>query len=64
MESYIVRIYRRDGDISEKINGMVEIVSSDIRKSFKTFEELKAIINEETVPERTDKSGKRKNRGG
>jgi hypothetical protein len=48
MESYIVRIYRRNIDDPREIIGLVEIVGSDMKKSFNTFDELRMIINNET----------------
>jgi hypothetical protein len=47
MESYIVRIYRRNIDDPREIIGFVEIVGSDMKKSFNTFDELRMIINNE-----------------
>ncbi len=44
MENYIVRIYRRD-DERNTIAGIVEIVSTQEEKPFKTFEDLLAILN-------------------
>ncbi len=44
MENYIVRIYRRDSD-HKIIAGIVEIVSTQEEKPFKTHEELLAILN-------------------
>ena len=44
MENYIVRIYRRD-DEQNTIAGIVEVVGTQEKKTFKTHEELLAILN-------------------
>lgn len=44
VESYIVRIYRRDEEDSTKLVGLVETVGLEEKKSFKNFEELLAIL--------------------
>ena len=43
MENYIVRIYRRDNE-KKALAGIVEIVSTQEQKPFKTNEELMAIL--------------------
>jgi len=40
MESYIVRIYRRDAGSPEKILGIIEEVESGDKKTFKNFDDL------------------------
>ncbi len=45
MDSYVVRIYRRSEDDSEKAAGEVEIVDTRERKAFTDFKELQRILN-------------------
>jgi len=40
MESYVVRIYRRNAGAPEKILGIIEEVGSGDKKTFKNFDEL------------------------
>lgn len=54
MESYIVRIYRRDPKDSQKITGQVEMVENEVKKTFGSREELWEILN----PEKMMKGGK------
>ncbi len=63
MESYIVRVYRRNSDSPEKINGIVEIVGRDVKRSFSTFDELRTIIDRGEASESVEKPGKRKRDG-
>ncbi len=44
MDSYIVRIYRRDDDQNASA-GIVEVVKTQEQKAFKTRDELLAILN-------------------
>ncbi len=44
MESYIVRVYRRDEEDFKKLVGLVEIVGLEETKAFKSFEELWEIL--------------------
>lgn len=44
MENYIVRIYQRD-DERNAVAGIVEIVSTQEEKSFKSYGELLSILN-------------------
>jgi hypothetical protein len=44
MESYIVRVYRRDANDREILAGLVELVDVDEEKKFTCFEELRAIL--------------------
>ena len=44
MENYIVRIYRRD-DGMENVAGVVEIVSTQEQKPFKSHDELLEILD-------------------
>jgi hypothetical protein len=60
MESYVVRVYRRDAKDSEKLAGLVELVEVDEEKAFTSFDELRAILN--STPGQTDRSKKRKER--
>ncbi len=58
MESYVVRVYRRDAKDSEKLAGLVELVEVDEEKAFTSFGELRAILN--NTPGQADRSKKRK----
>lgn len=46
MESYIVRVYRRDPKEPARMSGLVEIVESRARRAFHGSEELWAILAE------------------
>lgn len=46
MDSYIVRMYRRDAENPEKLVGLVEIVGDDGKRSFRNMSELMAILSE------------------
>ncbi len=63
MESYIVRVYRRNSESPEKITGMVEIVGRDMKRSFSTFDELRTIIDRGEALESVEKPRKRKRDG-
>ena len=45
MESYVVRIYRRNSNNPQNLVGLVELVNVDEEKAFTNFEELWAILN-------------------
>lgn len=49
MESYIVRIYRRDEKRSTKVEGVVERVSTQKRMVFHNLRDLMAIVKRMTV---------------
>jgi hypothetical protein len=56
MESYIVRLYRRDTANPENLVGLIETVGLDKTRSFHTVNELVAILSEphafvRTVPQ-------------
>lgn len=53
MESYIVRVYRRNGKDPANVVGLVEIVETRERKAFKNAMEMWEIMSPKT-------SGKRK----
>ena len=53
MESYIVRLYRRDVTNSENLVGLIETVGVDKARSFHTVAELVAILSEPHTLERT-----------
>ena len=42
--TYIVRIYRRDGEAGKELAGIVEIVRSGRRLRFDSFDELRTIL--------------------
>lgn len=44
MESYVVRIYRRDPDDSQRLDGMLEAVESEARHAFHGRDELWALL--------------------
>ncbi len=44
VESYILRIYRRDEEDLKKLVGLVEIVGLEEKKAFKNIEELWRIL--------------------
>lgn len=46
MDSYIVRLYRRDTENPENLVGMVETVGEEAQRSFHTVNELVAILSE------------------
>lgn len=43
-ENYLVRIYRRDKEDPERIAGMVELIEAGEKKTFSTFDDLRAIL--------------------
>lgn len=44
MDSYVVRIYRRNSDSPQDLVGLVELVDRDEERAFGNFEELRAIL--------------------
>ena len=46
MDSYIVRMYRRDADNPENLVGLVETVGEEAKRPFHNFGELMAILSE------------------
>jgi hypothetical protein len=44
MDSYIVRIYRRDQDDPGELAGLVEMVGTSDRLSFRNFPELTSVL--------------------
>jgi len=44
-DNYIVRIYRRNAENPQKLIGLVEIVETQEKKSFKNIDELREILN-------------------
>ena len=56
MESYLIRIYRRDEKDPERITGTVEEIGTQKSQGFKNVVELGGII---TGKKRKDKDGKR-----
>ena len=45
MESYVVRVYRRDAKDSEKLAGVVELTDREEEKPFVSFAELRKILS-------------------
>jgi hypothetical protein len=60
METYIVRIYRRDRDDPQKIVGLVETVGKDDKKAFASRDELIMVLEgtKKEVQQREKKQGK------
>ena len=44
MENYIVRIYRRDQNDPEKVQGMLESVEQETQQPFQTLSALKTLL--------------------
>ncbi len=44
MDSYVIRIYRRDADDPRKCAGQAEIIETDKQKTFKNLDELLKIL--------------------
>ncbi len=44
MDSYVIRIYRRDADDPRKCAGQAEIIEKDEKKSFRNLDELLEIL--------------------
>lgn len=44
MDSYVVRIYRRDNKDRKQLVGLVEIISTQEQKPFRTVDELFGIL--------------------
>ena len=44
MDSYVVRIYRRDQDDPGELAGLVEMVGTSDRLSFRNFPELTSVL--------------------
>jgi hypothetical protein len=62
MDSYVVRIYRRNGNSPQNLVGLVELVEVNQERTFTNFEELRAILGrrqacipEEKKNEQTEK---------
>lgn len=45
MDSYVVRIYRRNSSSPQNLVGLVELVEIDEERAFSSFEELREILN-------------------
>ncbi len=45
MESYVVRIYRRNRNSPQSLVGLVELIEVNEQKAFTNFEELRAILS-------------------
>ena len=44
MDSYVVRIYRRNSSSPQDLVGLVELVEINQERAFASFEELRAIL--------------------
>jgi hypothetical protein len=53
MDSYVVRIYRRNSSSPQDLVGLVELVEVNQERAFMNFEELRAILGcrQACVPE-------------
>lgn len=58
MDSYVIRIYRRNSEDPRQVVGLVEIITSQEQRSFRTFDELREILQ----PANT-KGAKKKEKG-
>ncbi len=47
MESFVIRIYRRDGENPHNCVGLAEIIEKDEKKVFKNLDELVEILKTE-----------------
>jgi hypothetical protein len=50
MDSYVVRIYRRDINHPQNLVGLVECVEGKQERPFTNFEELRAILEPQAGP--------------
>ena len=59
MDSYVVRIYRRNSDSPQNLVGLVELVEVNQERAFMNFEELRAILGrrQACTPEEKKSSG-------
>lgn len=55
MDSYVVRVYRRNQNNTEEIAGLVETVATDEKRSFRSFSGLVTAIRLAIWNERTPK---------
>ena len=44
MESYVIRIYRRDGENPLNCVGLAEVIATDEKKAFRNLDELLEIL--------------------
>lgn len=44
MDSYVIRIYRRDADHPRNCAGLAEVIETDEKKAFKNLDELVEIL--------------------
>ncbi len=49
LDSYVIRIYRRNSEDPQQVVGLVEIISSEEKKAFRTFDELREILQPENI---------------
>ena len=54
MDSYVVRIYRRNSSSPQDLVGLVELVEVNQERTFMNFEELRAILGcrQACIPEK------------
>jgi len=49
MDSYVIRIYRRNSSSPQNLVGLVELVEINQERAFTNFEELQAILGSRQV---------------
>jgi len=59
MDSYLIRIYRRDKENSESIVGIIEEIGTEKKQSFKNLSELSKIITQSKRRRSNRATGKR-----
>ncbi len=60
MDSYVVRIYRRNSGSPQNLVGLVELVEIDEEKAFTSFDELREILSgRQGHAARTEKTGEK-----
>ena len=64
MDSYVVRIYRRNSGSPQDLVGLVELVEVGQERVFSSFEELRAILNSRQGCVLSDRSGDRERSAG
>jgi hypothetical protein len=59
MDSYLIRIYRRDKENPEAIVGIIEEIGAEKKQSFKNLSEMTTIITKPKRGKRNRATGKR-----
>jgi hypothetical protein len=58
MDSYVIRIYRRDADNPRNCAGLAEVIETDEKKTFKNLDELLEILKTQARNSSEKKRGK------